>query len=161
MKQGTQSFSATIHKAGINPCVTIPKKVSQVLGKRGYIAVRGTLNAFPIRATLVPIGKGRHRLYINGEMRKGAKVETGDSIRLALALDTKPRIAPMPAEFARALRKNRRARALFGQLRQSEQRQILLYLNWLKRPETVKRNVRKIIAQLLKKQRYHRKAQYF
>jgi hypothetical protein len=63
-------FSTQVQKVGINPCVAIPESVSACLGKRGIVPVWGSLNGVEIRATLVPIGGGRHRLYINGEMRK-------------------------------------------------------------------------------------------
>jgi len=78
MKPGKQQFTATIYKVGINPLVDVPAEVSRAFGIRGYVPVRGRLNGAPIRATLVPSGGGRHRLYINGDMRKQAGVESGD-----------------------------------------------------------------------------------
>ena len=145
----SQHFKATIYKVGINPCVEVPKRVSTALAKKGNIPVVGRLNGFPIRATLVSLGNGRHRLYINGEMRKGANVDTGDRIHVAVQLDTQPRTVPVPGELARALEKNRRAKAAYERLPPSKRKEFLLYLNWLKRPETRKRIVEKIIAKLL------------
>jgi hypothetical protein len=69
-KRSLQRFSAKISKVVINPCVDVPESVSVFFGKRGNVPVVGTLNGYPIRTTLVPVGRGRHRLYINGEMRK-------------------------------------------------------------------------------------------
>ena len=37
-------FSAKIYKLGINPCVDVPKSVSDIFGRRGYVPVEGTLN---------------------------------------------------------------------------------------------------------------------
>jgi hypothetical protein len=79
-----QQFSAQIYKLGINPCVDVPKNISQAFGKRGYIPVRGTLNGHSIRATLVPKGDGQHRLFINTEMWKQASVDVGDQVQLAI-----------------------------------------------------------------------------
>ncbi|OGD47058.1 hypothetical protein A3K69_06770 [Candidatus Bathyarchaeota archaeon RBG_16_57_9] len=87
-------FSATIYKIVINPAVDIPEDVSRAFGKRGYVPVKGSLNGTPIRATLVPVGGGRHRFYINTEMRRRAKVDTGDKVQLILDNDTEPRIFP-------------------------------------------------------------------
>jgi hypothetical protein len=149
----SQRFSARIYKLGINPCVDVPARVSQAFGERGYVPVKGTLNGHPIRATLVPKGAGRHRLFINGEMRRQAGVDTGDRIQLELTADSSPRIAPMPEEFARALQKHRTAKAAFDRLMPSRQKEILTYLNWIKRPETRQRNIEKVIAMLSKQYR--------
>lgn len=151
MKNAHCDFSVVIGKVGVNPCVDVPQQVSICLGGRTYIPVSGTLNGVPIRATLVPVGSGRHRLYINGEMRKKAGVTVGDSIHLALELDREPRSVPMPKEFAEGLRKDKRARAAFEKLSPSHQKEILAYLNYLKKPETLQRNILKVIRFLRKK----------
>jgi hypothetical protein len=152
MTKESCEFSATIYKVGVNPYVEVPENVSKCLKKTGYIPVTGTLNGFPIRATLVPVENGRHRLYINTEMRKKANVAVGDLIHLALALDIKPRDAPMPQAFAAALESNEKAKAAFEKLPPSHQKEILVYLNYLKKPETLKRNIEKVINFLLKQE---------
>jgi hypothetical protein len=152
MKKESWDFSAVIGKVGINPCVDVPERVSKSIKKTGYIPVTGTLNGFSMRATLVPAGNGRHRLYINTEMRKKANVAVGDLIHLALALDTKPRDVPMPQAFAAALESNEKAKVAFEKLPPSHQKEILVYLNYLKKPETLKRNVEKVINFLLKQE---------
>ncbi len=143
-----EHFSARVYKLGINPCVDVPGEVSQAFAKRGYIPVRGALNGSPIRATLVPMGGGRHRLFLNGEMRKQAKVTVGDQVSLVLETDDQSRAVPMPAEFATALEEHAAAKVAFAQLLPSRQKEILAYLNWIKRPETLKRNIDKVIAML-------------
>jgi hypothetical protein len=142
-------FSATIYKQGINPCVDVPTEVSAALGGRGYISVRGTLDGHPIRATLVPLGKGKYCLFVNGAMRKAAGVDVGDVILVALELDPESRELPMPEAFIRALEQNPKAKAAFERLRPSRQKECLAYLNWLKRPESLERNVQKLINHLL------------
>ena len=91
-----QKFSAVIYKQGINPCVDIPERVSLAFQRKGYIPVRGTLDKHPFQATLVPIGKGKYRLFINGKMRKLASVEVGDEIKVELEFDAQKRTIPMP-----------------------------------------------------------------
>jgi uncharacterized protein YdeI (YjbR/CyaY-like superfamily) len=113
--------------------------------------VRGYFNGTPVRATLVPVGGGRHRLYINAEMRKRAKVDTGDKIQLVLEEDTEPRIISVPVELTDALDADVEAKALWDQLPKSEKNEILAYLNWIKRPETLRRNIDKLITKHLKK----------
>jgi hypothetical protein len=148
--EGEQRFSARIYKLGINPCVDVPSRVSEAFGKRGYVPVKGTLNGHSIHATLTPKGGGRHRLYINGDMRTRAGVDVGDRVDIGLSIDPQPRKVLMPEELARALKQNRRAKAAFGRLPPSRQKEILTYLNWLKRPDTLKRNIEKVVAILIK-----------
>lgn len=145
-----QKFSAKIYKLGINPCVDVPATVSRAFSKSGYIPVAGDINGHPIRATLVPIGNNRHRLFINGQMRKAAEVDEGDVVRIHLEIDTQPRTIPMPKEFALALQQNKSAKIAFENLTPSRQKEILAYLNSLKRPETLKQNIDKTVASLLK-----------
>jgi uncharacterized protein YdeI (YjbR/CyaY-like superfamily) len=83
-------------------------------------------------------------------MRKKANVTVGDHIHLTLTLDTKPRKVPMPTAFASALKHNKKAKAAFEKLPPSHQKEILSYLNFLKKPETLQRNVEKVIKSLLK-----------
>jgi hypothetical protein len=148
MTERACTFSETIRKAGINPCVDVPEHVSVFFGKRSYVPVVGLLNDTVIRATLVPVGGGRHRLYINGEMRKKANVYVGDKVHLNLMLDSEPRNVTVPKELAEALQKNERARAIFQGLRPSRRNEILAYLNYLKKPESLRRNVKKVIKLL-------------
>ena len=152
MKKESCDFSAVIGEVGVNPCVDVPESDSSCLKASGYIPVAGALNGFPIRATLVPVGNGRHRLYINTEMRKKANVTVGDLIHLALALDTKPRDAPMPKAFAAALESNEKAKAAFEKLSSSRKKEMLVYINFLKKPESLKRNIAKVISILLKQE---------
>lgn len=146
----TQKFSAKIYKLGINPCVDVPKRVSRAFGQRGYVRIKGLLNNQPIQATLVPKGNFTHRLFLNTDMRKRANLEVGDTARLTLDIDERPRTVPMPEEFAAALKENPKARDVFKRLTPSRQKEILTYLNWIKRPETLKRNVDKAVAMLSK-----------
>jgi hypothetical protein len=145
------SFRAKIYKVGINPLVDVPREVSLALGKRGFVSVKGALNGYPYRATLVPKGKGAHVLHINGAIREVAGVDVGAEINLILEMDAAPRVPPMPKEFAWALKQNPRAQAVFDKFPPSHKKEYLVYLNNLKRPETLQRNVDKVIVQLLEK----------
>ncbi|MFQ5951639.1 MAG: DUF1905 domain-containing protein [Candidatus Geothermarchaeales archaeon] len=142
-------FSATIRKVGVNPCVDVPRRVSEAFARRGYVPVLMTLRGLAFRATLVPTGGGRHRLYINDEMRRKADVDVGARIRLALELDTEPRTIPMPEELALALKRDKTAELAWERLRPSHRRDVLAYLNSLKRPESLARNIEKLMGRLL------------
>ncbi|HTR81517.1 MAG TPA: YdeI/OmpD-associated family protein [Bacteroidota bacterium] len=144
----TYRFAAVIKKIGINPYVDQPLRISKAIGKRGYIPAKGTLNGKVFLATLVPIGGGKHRLFINGVMRKSAGVDVGDRIDVALKVDAKPRVVPMPKDLAGSLKKNKAAAIAWKKLTPSRQKEILRYLNFAKHPETLERNIRKVVAML-------------
>lgn len=140
-----QKFSATIYKIGINYAVDVPLDVSLAFNMRCHIPVAGTLNDYTLKATLVSVGEERHRLFINREMRNLAGVGEGDAVEVSVSLDTEPRTLPMPREFQEVLERNKEAKDAFEKLPQSHQKEILVYLNSLKNPETLKRNVEKAI----------------
>jgi hypothetical protein len=145
------TFSATIKKVGINPCVDPPARVSKAFGIRGYVPVRGTLNGNNgkrFTQTLVPIGDGRHRLFVNGPMLKSATVAVGDRIEVSLTLNRSVRKEPMPGSLAKKMRASKSATATWESLTPSRQKEILRYLNSAKRPETLERNVDRTIAML-------------
>ena len=97
-------FTARIHKIGINPVVAIPAGISTRFGQRGYVPVLVRLGQATFRATLVPVGGGRHRLCLNQLMRDAAGRETGQMVTVKLKSDATSRILPTPADLARALR---------------------------------------------------------
>ncbi len=69
-----QSLIDRIYKHGLNPCVDIPEIVIRAFrahAQSGRVYVEGTLNEAPVRAVLIPVSGGRHRLFINGAMRRG------------------------------------------------------------------------------------------
>jgi hypothetical protein len=144
----SQRFTATIFKVGINPCVDVPADISTALGKKGYIPVRVILNGCSFRAGLVSLGEGRHRLYINGVMRKQADVDLGDRIDVTLDYDDTPRKDPIPKSLTEALQASTKAKQAWENLTPSRRREILRYLNNLKGPDSLARNVQRVIRQL-------------
>lgn len=144
----SQRFSAIIFKVGINPCVDVPARVSAALGGKGYIPVAGTINGHRFKAGLVSLGKGRHRLFINGILRKAAEVDTGDRITVVLEHDPRPRKLPVPKAFAEALKADPAAKKAWEGLTPSRRKEILSYLDHLKTAESLARNVARVIHHL-------------
>ena len=80
-------FRETILKQGPNPYVDIPKAVSRASARHeraGRIYAEGRLNGVFIQGTLIPAGKGQHKLYVNGGMRSAAGVGVGDTVSFVL-----------------------------------------------------------------------------
>lgn len=145
-------FSAKVGKIDINPYVEIPdpvlKKLQQESGKeKGPIPVKGTLQGKPFLANVVRY-RGMWRLYLNTPMRQAANVDVGDQVSVGLEFNHTPRTVPAPRKFTLALAKNKLAKEAFEKLAPSRQKEILRYLNGLKQPETLERNIEKVINYL-------------
>jgi hypothetical protein len=141
-------FTARIGIAGINPFVSVPEDIRRALGGTGNIPVKGTVNGFSFRSTLVPVRKGPYRLYVNMDMRKGSGADTGDTVEIILGPDTMPRHEPIPGLLEQALELHPGARAAWNALVPSRRRAILRYLNSLKGRDALGRNVEKVIQVL-------------
>jgi hypothetical protein len=148
-----ESFTAKILKIGINLYVGLPEDVLNTLFKqadknKGPIPVRGTLDGKRFKQTLVKY-QGAWRLYLNTPMRQDAGIDVGDDAKVEIEFDPEPRIVPIHPKFARALSKNKEAKASFEQLAPSRQKEILRYLNSMKTDESLVRNIEKVIQHLL------------
>jgi hypothetical protein len=151
------SFSAVIHKEGINPYVDPPLGTGLKIGRgKGVIPVKVLLDGQPFQANLMPLGPQRtkagpgqhHRLYLNGLMRQAVGKDHRDKIRVVLQLDLKPRVEPMNPALARALKKDPQAQKVFKGLSPSHQKELKRYLNHLKSQEALHRNVGKVMGYL-------------
>jgi hypothetical protein len=140
-------FTEKIYSTGTNLYVNVPRRVSDALGGGGFVKIKGTLNGAPIRSALVPTG-GRHRLYISDGIRHAAGAGVGDTVDLILEADREMPEAPTPAPLAEALAVNRPFKEAWERLAPSRRQEILLDLNSLKKPESLQRNIAKLIGRL-------------
>ena len=86
--------------------IMIPASVSRATGKRGPVHVVARVNGLAeVRASIVPVGGGRHRLLINARARGEAKVEAGDRVKIVLRIDDNPAADPTPPDLASELRR--------------------------------------------------------
>ncbi len=141
-------FKEIIDKVGINPCVAVPQNISTGLSLKGYIPVELDLDGTEHIANLVPLGSGNYRLYLNGVMLKATGWEVGDKVSIRLRHDPKPRLEPVPQALVEAFRSHPVAHANFDSLPPSRRKEISRYINNLKSPEAIERNVSKVVAAL-------------
>jgi hypothetical protein len=92
------SSSAT----GLIPPFDVPK----TFGTRARVPVRGTINGYPFRSSLMPMG-GCYVMAVNKAMREGARVKAGDEADVVMEPDDEARTVDTPAELARELAKSR------------------------------------------------------
>jgi hypothetical protein len=152
-------FTASIHTIAsnvpgtFNPCVMVPAEiVVALLAEAGRqkppVQVKARLNGSgPFDANVVNYG-GAFRLYLNGQMRREAGLRVGDSVRVSLRHDPAARRPPMPATLRRALNADPPAKAGWRLLPRSRRKEILAYLNSLKTPAALERNVAKVVRSL-------------
>lgn len=144
------SFTATIYKTGINPCVPVPQRITDKMSPtRGYIPIKGKINGHPFVQTLVPIKGEEYRLYVNGPMLKGGKAKNGDTAKFVIEQNPHPEIRD--PKMLPALKKRlteEKLMSVFTKLTPYRQKEILKYLSFLKTEESVQRNIAKVIAQL-------------
>ena len=84
-----------------------------------------------------------------------AGVGVGDSVRVTLKLDIASRELLMPDVLHEAMSSNEETKAAWEALAPSRRREILSYLNFLKTPAALERNVQKLIANLLAEEDHH------
>src|SRR5579863_9216368 len=92
-----------------------PFDVVKVFGTRARVPVRGTINGFPFRSSLMPMD-GCHGMCVNKTMRDGAGVEAGDTVSIVMERDEGERTVEVPLVLKKELAKSKTARANWQKL---------------------------------------------
>ena len=145
---GPVRFTATLRKVGINLLVHVPARVTKHFGRRGNVPVQATVGGKAFPQTLVPVGGGRHVLYVNVPMLKAAGKGEGDRITVKLEADAKTRMPDLHPALAKAFKAKPAAKAEFEALTPSPRKEILRYLWNLKSEEAVERNVERLLRRM-------------
>lgn len=144
------NFKATIYKVGINAVVDVPARITKTMQpEKGYMKVKGTINGFDFKTTLVPVKNAPHRLFVNRIMLKGGNT----ALDKTAAFSIEQYFATVKKEYPMlpALRKQLKEKSLlnkFEQLTDSRKKDILRYLANIKTGETLHKNIDKLIRQL-------------
>lgn len=125
-----------------------PYDVLETFGTRARVPVSGTVNGFPFRSSLSPMGAACHVMPINAELRAGAGCRDGDVVKVVLDRDTAPRTVDVPPDLARAMKKSGAAAALWGTLSYTHQKEYAQWITEAKKPETRERRVTQAIAMM-------------
>lgn len=128
--------------------INIPFDVEKTFGARGRVAVRGTLNGAPFRGSLFKMGRDCHFMVVNRKLRESAGVRGGETVPVTMQRDTEPRVVEPPADFARALKADKEARAAWDKLSFTHRREHVEHIEEAKRPETRRRRIEKSIQML-------------
>jgi Bacteriocin-protection, YdeI or OmpD-Associated/Domain of unknown function (DUF1905) len=148
-----QKFKAKAEGAGPGNAwcfIAVPFNVSEVLGVRGQLPVKGTINGFPYRTNIQPMG-GRHLLTFNRQLPAGAKAKPGDTVSVVMERDTEERVVDVPVELAKAFRQKKEARKLWDKLAYTHRKEFARWISGAKQEETRERRAGKAVSMILTK----------
>lgn len=124
--------------------LSAPFDVEETLGTRARVAVRGTINGFPFRSSLMPMG-GCHRMVVNKDMRKGAGVKAGDTVTVVIERDEAPRTVEAPTALKKELAKSKTAQANWDKLAFTHKKEMARSIVEVKQEETRARRLAKVM----------------
>jgi hypothetical protein len=124
-----------------------PFDVPATFGTRARVPVRGTINGYAFRSSLMPMG-GEYCIGINKTMREGAKVKVGDEVDVVLERDDEERIVEAPVELARQLKKNKAAQDRWEGLAYTTKKEMANAISGARQEETKRRRLAKVISVL-------------
>jgi hypothetical protein len=126
-----------------------PFDVQETFGTKARVPVRGTINGFPFRSSLMPMG-GCHGMAVNKTMREGAKCKAGDTVKVQMQRDTEERTVEIPPELKKELGKYKQAKANWDKLAFTHKKEMAKYIVEAKQEETRKRRLAKVVEVLKK-----------
>ena len=141
---------------GVNPYVLVSaKRASQLKPAwRKPMPVLIRINGKPESLwpiSMMPIGDGSFRLYLNGVIRNASGTGVGDRVEVEVRFDAEYRSGPahpMPVWFREALKENPVARTNWEALIPSRKKEILRYFDALKSAEARERNLARALRVL-------------
>ncbi len=119
-------------------------RCKEVFGTIARVPVRGTINGFPFRSSLMPMG-GCHYMAVNRTMREGAGCKAGDTVSVVMERDSAPRVVEVPAVLKKALAKSKTAQANWKKYSFSNQKEMALAITGAKQEETRARRLARIM----------------
>jgi Domain of unknown function (DUF1905)/Bacteriocin-protection, YdeI or OmpD-Associated len=121
-----------------------PFDVVKIFGTRARVPVRGTINGFPFRTSLMPMG-GCHGMTVNKTMRAGTGVQAGDKVSIVMERDEGERIVKVPPLLKKELAKSKTAQANWKKLSFINQKEVALSITGAKKEETRQRRLAKAL----------------
>lgn len=121
-----------------------PFDVLEVFGTRARVPVRGTINGFAFRSSLMPMG-GCHIMGVNRTMREGAGVKAGDIVEIVLERDEGERTVDVPPLLKKELAKSKTASANWEKQSYSNRKEMVRSIQEAKQEETRIRRLAKVM----------------
>jgi len=134
-------------EAGVVSAITPPIDVKETFGTRGRVPVRGTINGFPFRSSLMSMG-GCHMMPVNKALCEHANVKPGDIVDVVMERDMQKRSVDQPPELQKELAKNKKAQGRWAQLSFTHKKEMANSISAAKQEATKKRRLAKVMQVL-------------
>lgn len=145
---GSVQLKATLVARGPAAAVVLSDEQVAIVGEGAKrFPVRATVNGYSWRTTVARM-RGEALLGLNREVRESAGVQAGDTVDVAIALDTAPREVDVPEALAEALAAEPAARAAFDALSFTRRKECARWIAEAKRQETRDRRVAEAVQSL-------------
>jgi len=135
-------------RGGGGSMVPVPRSVAAELGLKGMPKIHAVIAGIAYRGSLMPMGDGAYCLGVLKAIQEAAHIELGDTVEVAIELDTAPRTVEAPPDLAALLAKDRKAAASWAKLSFTNQKEIARSLEDAKKPDTRARRLKLAIAKL-------------
>ena len=134
-------------EAGVVAAITPPVDVPEFFGTRGRVPIRGTINGFAFRSSLMPMG-GCHMMPVNKSLCRGAGAQPGDIVDVVMERDEEERTVDAPPELKRELAKSTKAQDRWAELAFTHKKEMASSISGAKQEETKKRRLAKVMQVL-------------
>ncbi len=129
-----------------------PFDVVAVFERKGRVQVKGTINGFRFRSSLMNMGDG-HMMVVNAQLRAGAKCKAGDTVNVIMELDEDKRTVEVPAYLKKIIDWDPKAREFWPKLSFTHQKEYVREIDGAKKPETRDKRVAAMMNALRQGQR--------
>jgi hypothetical protein len=119
----------------------IPFDVEKAFGSKARVAVRGTMNGFEFRTSILPNGDGTHHMMLNKAILAGAKTAAGETVKVVMERDDESREVPAPKDLLAALGKNAVAKRIWKEKTPTFRKEYVLWIEDAKAHETRARRI--------------------
>jgi uncharacterized protein YdeI (YjbR/CyaY-like superfamily) len=126
--------------------------VVEVFQRKGRVPVKGTINGFPFRSSLMNIGD-RHTMVVNAELRAGAQCRAGDTVAVVMELDEDERKVEVPPYLKKIIESDPKAQDFWTKLSFTHQKEYVREIEGAKSPETREKRTAAMMDALRKNQR--------
>ena len=122
--------------AAFKPPIDVPK----TFGIKGRVPVKGTINGFPFRSSLMNMGEG-HMMVVNAQLRAGAHCKAGDTVNIVIERDDAKRTVTVPAALKKIINSDPKAKAFWAGLSFTHQKEYVREIEDAKKPETREKRI--------------------
>ncbi len=136
-------FDAVIYRQGILRAVDVPVDFAEQAAGWEFPPVIATIADVARATTLVRRADGGLRLFLHDQLRKAGGVDAGDTVRIDLRIDDAP-LLPLPDDMMQVAASVDAGLEVVELLPPGLRRQMLVFLEDAKRPETRRKRLARV-----------------